>query len=77
MPRYQVIATADLCFEIDAENSEQAANVIAEAFKLSVPYDPLANITVWLDKEKRFPVELKTTTIQEWSVPEIETREAD
>ena len=75
MTRYQVWATADLCFEVDAADSENAAFLIANSFKLNAPYDPLANVRIRLNSG--IDAELKMTTIQEWSVPEIETREAD
>ena len=75
MTRYQVCVTADLIFEVDAADSENAAFLIADSFKLTAPYDPLANVKLRLNSG--IDAELKTTTIQEWSVPDIETREAD
>lgn len=71
MEKFVVRAEADLTFEVEADNEEMAINLIANAFRLVAPTDPLANIKVSLDGAT-YGAELKTTIIQDWSVERME-----
>ena len=78
MTRYAVHATVDVIIELEAATSQDACDRIAEAFKLTRPTDPLANTKFYFRDGKPFDqAELMTTTLQEWSVVDMETREAD
>lgn len=67
--RYAVSATVDIVIEIDGESAEKVIGLIAQAFHISKPIDPMANTTIKIgDKD----AVIKTAIIHDWDVLDME-----
>lgn len=69
MEKFRVNATANINFELMAENEDQAREMIKQAFKSDAAYDPLAETAFYISKTI---VRFKTTVIDENEIVEVE-----
>lgn len=72
MKMYAVSFTADMIIEVEAPDAEWAKAMIAEAFARANPIDPLSGMGIVLNRNAGTHGVIQTTTIQDWSVEDIE-----
>lgn len=77
MSKFKVMAQADLTFEVDAENEEEAIQKIAKAFAAKDSYDPLSYIAFGFGPSSEGNARLMTTVIQDIDAPYIEAEEIE
>lgn len=74
--RYVVSATMDIDMELDADSPEDAKAIVAKAFNYQLPFDPMSNVTITIERETGKMASIKTAILQEWSVPAMDAWEA-